>query len=273
VTGSTPPETVGATAPGPAWSGSTPRALLGGALAGLASGLFGVGGGVVLVPLLVVLVRLDQRMAHGTSLAAIVPIAASGTIGYALAGEVDWPLAALTAAGALVGTPLGARLLHRLPLRTLRVGFALVLFVTAARMFASPAGGDGREAIDLVTGLLAVATGLASGLLAGVMGVGGGVLLVPIFALLFGLPLVLAKGTSLAVIVPGAIAGTLRNRSQGTTDLRTGLIAGAGGILAAAAASRVSLDLDPTLSSSLFAALLTLTALRIVLRERRAGDH
>lgn len=244
------------------------RALAVGLLAGIASGLFGVGGGVVLVPLLVRVCGLDQRLAHGTSLTAIVPIAASGTVGYALAGEVDWTLAGLTALGALVGTPIGARLLGRLPVRTLRRGFAVLLLLTAVRMLLSPAGGDGRAAFDLLGGVAAVLTGLASGLLAGVMGVGGGVLLVPVFSLLFGLPLVLAKGSSLAVIVPGAIAGTLRNRTQGTTDLRAGLLAGAGGVVAAQLAAQVSLDLDPTVSSATFAALLAATGVRTLLRNR-----
>lgn len=244
------------------------RALAVGVLAGIASGLFGVGGGVVLVPLLVRLCDLDQRLAHGTSLTAIVPIALSGTLGYGLAGEVDWPLAALTAAGALVGTPLGARLLHRLPLRTLRRGFAVVLLLTAVRMVLAPAGGDGRAAFDALGAVAAVATGLASGLLSGVMGVGGGVLLVPVFSLLFGLPLVVAKGTSLAVIVPGATAGTARNRTQGTTDVRAGLLAGAGGVLAAQLSTQVSLGLDATLSSQLFAVLLVVTGVRTLLRNR-----
>ncbi len=58
--------------------------------AGALSGLFGVGGGLLMVPALIYMLNLDQRMAHGTSLAAVLPIAAAGATGYLLAGKVDW---------------------------------------------------------------------------------------------------------------------------------------------------------------------------------------
>ncbi|MGH2711342.1 MAG: TSUP family transporter, partial [Actinomycetota bacterium] len=69
-----------------------------GAAAGLLSGLFGVGGGIVLVPGLVLFGRMEQRRAHATSLAAIVPIALAAVIGYALDDAVHWAAAALLTA-------------------------------------------------------------------------------------------------------------------------------------------------------------------------------
>ena len=244
------------------------RAVAVGVVAGLASGLFGVGGGIVLVPGLVMLAGLGQRMAHGTSLAAIVPIALAGTVGYASGGEVDVVAAGLTAVGVLAGTPVGVHLLGRLPERSLRLGFAVVLLLAAVRMVLSPGDGAGRETLTLLGGVGFVATGLGAGVLAGVMGVGGGIVMVPAFTVLFGLPITLAKGTSLAVIVPGAVLGTFRNRAQGTTDLRLGLVAGVSGVLTAALASQVSLGLDPTVARAMFAALLLVMVLRIVVRER-----
>src|SRR5687767_9095664 len=74
-----------------------------GILAGFLSGLFGVGGGILIVPGLIVVMRMGQRLAHGTSLAAIVPIAALAVLGYALERSVDWPAAVLIAAGAAGG--------------------------------------------------------------------------------------------------------------------------------------------------------------------------
>lgn len=242
------------------------RAVGVGVVAGIASGLFGVGGGIVLVPGLVLLAGLDQRLAHGTSLTAIVPIALAGALGYASGGEVDGVAALLTAAGVLVGTPIGVHLLGRLPERTLRIGFALVLLLSAIRLVVSPGDGDGTIAVTLVSGAGFALTGLAAGVLAGVMGVGGGVIMVPAFTVLFGMPIVLAKGTSLAVIVPGAILGTIRNRAQGTTDVRLGLVAGVAGVATAALASQVSLGLDPFVASASFAALLLLVVARMVRR-------
>ncbi|MBN9172149.1 MAG: sulfite exporter TauE/SafE family protein, partial [Microbacterium sp.] len=70
-----------------------------GLVSGLMSGLFGVGGGTVIVPLLVLLLRFDQRLASGTSLAAVVPTAIVGVISYAVHGSVAWIPAVILAAG------------------------------------------------------------------------------------------------------------------------------------------------------------------------------
>lgn len=255
---------------------SAGRVALVGVLAGLASGLFGVGGGVVIVPGLVMVAAMGQHLAHGTSLTAIVPIAVAGTIGYATAGEVDLVAAVLMAAGALVGAPLGVAAMARVPQRRLRGAFGVLLVLTAVRLVldagSGPATGAGRGAVDLLGALGYLATGLASGGLAGLMGVGGGVIIVPALTLLFGFPLVLAKGTSLAVIAPTAVVGTLRNLRQGTTDLRAGLLVGVGGVVTAALASQVSLQLDRTVSAVTFAGLLVLVGGRMVRRAARS-DH
>lgn len=240
-----------------------------GVLAGVASGLFGVGGGVVIVPGLVLVAAFGQRLAHGTSLTAIVPIAVVGAAGYATAGEVDVVVAGLVAAGALVGAPLGVAALARVPQRRLQVAFAVLLVLAAARLVmdaGDPTAGAGRGTVDAVGALGYVLTGLASGGLAGLMGVGGGVIIVPLLTLGFGFPLVLAKGTSLAVIVPTALIGTVRNLHHGTTDLRAGLLVGVGGVVTAWLASQVSLGLDPVVSAWTFAALLVLVGVRLVRR-------
>ena len=83
-----------------------------------------------------------------------------------------------------------------------------------------------------------------------------------------GLPLALAKGTSLLVIVPTAVVGTLRNRASGLTEVRAGVVVGTAGIVSAFLASRLSLTLDPRLSAGLFAALLVVVAARLVVTAR-----
>jgi uncharacterized membrane protein YfcA len=99
--------------------------------------------------------------------------------------------------------------------------------------------------------------------------VGGGVIIVPVLTLVFGLPLVLAKGTSLAVIVPTAVLGTFRNRASGLTAIRPGIVVGLAGVASALLASQLSLGLDPELSAALFAALLLVVAVRLVLQARQ----
>ena len=97
-----------------------------GVVAGFASGLLGVGGGLVMVPMLVAALGATQREAHATSLAAILPIAAIGLIPFALEGAVDVPVALLLAAGSLVGSRLGAHLLVRTHDRVLQALFGLL---------------------------------------------------------------------------------------------------------------------------------------------------
>lgn len=102
-----------------------PVALIGG-LAGIMSGLLGVGGGVVIVPLLVLFVGFSQHQAHATSLAAVIPIASVGALTYAWEGEIHFGYAALFAVGSLVGAPLGARLMSRMSESRLRTVFGFV---------------------------------------------------------------------------------------------------------------------------------------------------
>src|SRR5690606_5469721 len=99
------------------------------------SGLFGVGGGTVIVPLLVLLLRFDQRLAAGTSLAAIVPTAAVGVVSYASHGAVAWVPALILAAAAVIGAQLGTWLLPRLSQTVLRWFFVAVLVVVIAGLF------------------------------------------------------------------------------------------------------------------------------------------
>ena len=107
-------------------------ALLVGAVAGFASGLLGIGGGLVMIPLLVGALTLSQHQAHATSLAAIVLIAAVGGLAFGSAGEVDVPVALFLAAGALVGAPIGARLMSQTSEARLKVAFGVFMVVVGA---------------------------------------------------------------------------------------------------------------------------------------------
>ncbi len=103
------------------------RLVLIGVLAGLVSALFGVGGGIVVVPLLILLARYDARPAMATSLAAIGLIALVGTVTYALHGELKPGAAAAVGLPAAVGAVLGTSLQQRLATRTLSLAFAALL--------------------------------------------------------------------------------------------------------------------------------------------------
>jgi uncharacterized protein len=249
---------------------SAARIALVGVLAGVTSGLFGVGGGIVIVPALVMLAAFPHKLATGTSLTAIVPISLAAVLGYATGGEVDWAAGLCVSGGAVFGAVVGTRLLQRLPTRVLQLVFAGTMAVTAVRMLFEDGDGAGRGDLTFAMAAGFVVLGVVAGVLAGLLGVGGGIIMVPALTLLFGMPHVLAKGTSLAVIVPTAIMGTVRNRQAGLTALRPAAIVGVAGIASAFAASKVSLGLDARVSQALFAGLLVVAAVRL-LREQKEG--
>lgn len=102
-----------------------------GVAAGLLSGLFGVGGGVIMVPGMVLVAGLSQHAAQATSLAAVVPIAAVGAIIFGRADSVDLAAALALVAGSLAGVQLGARLMNRLSGEMLARVFGVFLVLVA----------------------------------------------------------------------------------------------------------------------------------------------
>ena len=110
------------------------RLVLIGLAAGFFSALFGVGGGVVIVPLLLLTGTLELRQATATSLAAIGITATAGVVIYAVHGEVRPVYAALVGVPAAVGALAGTTLQQRLPVRTLSLLFAALLVAISVRM-------------------------------------------------------------------------------------------------------------------------------------------
>lgn len=111
-----------------------PRHVLLGAIGGLLSGLLGVGGGIIMVPLLVLWLGSDQRTAHATSLGAIIPIGAAGLVTYGAAGEVRLPEALALLSGSLIGARVGAGALVRIDERLLKGVFGFFLVAVAIVM-------------------------------------------------------------------------------------------------------------------------------------------
>lgn len=237
---------------------------------GILSGMFGVGGGIVLVPLLITFAALDQRQAAATSLLAILPSSIAGAITYAAHGEVDYLAAAFIAAGAIAGSLVGTRLLRKLPLAWLKWGFIGLLVLVAVRMLLiEPVRGD---ALDFSPALAIgyVALGLVMGIASGLFGIGGGVIAVPALVALFGVSDLIAKGTSLLAMIPTSIVGTISNSRSGFVQVRTGLIVGVAAAAASVAGSFISLALPARLASILFAILLIGVAIQLTVKAIRA---
>lgn len=109
-----------------------------GMTAGIIGGVMGIGGGVVLVPLLIKFFKIEQHKAHGTSLTIVFFIALSGAILYILRGDINWLLVAEIAAGSICGAVIGARLMLKIPRKRLRLGFGFFALFLALWMFLKP---------------------------------------------------------------------------------------------------------------------------------------
>ena len=106
-----------------------------GILAGGFSGLFGVGGGTVIVPMLIAFLGYSERLATGTSLAAIVLIAGFAVVGFAFYGRVEWTTGLLLSIPAVAGVLVGTNLQQRVSEHLISVVFAIVLIGVAIQMF------------------------------------------------------------------------------------------------------------------------------------------
>lgn len=261
------------TAQPPARATRSPRFLLVcagiGLLAGLLSGLFGVGGGTVIVPLLVLLLGFDQRLAAGTSLAAIVPTAAVGVISYAVNGTVAWIPALLLAAGAVVGAQIGTWLLPRVSQNALRWGFVVFLGIVIVMLFVViPSRGEPFD-LTWLSGALLVVTGVLTGVVSGLIGVGGGIVVVPVLVLLFGTSDLLAKGTSLLMMIPTAISGTAGNLKRHNVDLVTAAVVGVAACCTTALGAWLATVVNPLAGNILFAVYLVFIAVQMALKAIR----
>src|SRR6476620_2607335 len=237
-----------------------------GLLAGLMSGLFGVGGGTVIVPLLVLVLGFDQRFAAGTSLAAIVPTAAVGVISYAIHGSVAWIPALILALGAVVGAQIGTWLLPKISQTVLRwsfVGFLVIVIVSLFLVIPS------REAelpltFLTITGLLVL--GVITGTLAGLLGVGGGIIVVPALMIVFGTSDLIAKGTSLLMMIPTAVSGTIGNIRRHNVDLLAAALVGVAACTTTALGAWIAQLVDPLTGNILFAVFLVVIAVQMAMR-------
>ena len=211
----------------------------------------------------------DQRLAAGTSLAAIVPTATVGVISYAVHGSVAWIPALILAGGAVIGAQIGTWLLARLPVTVLRWGFVAFLAVVIVSLFFVIPSREAGLPLTWLSGVALVALGVITGILAGLLGVGGGVIVVPALVLLFGTSDLLAKGTSLLMMIPTAVSGTIGNVRRKNVDLVAAALVGGAACATTALGALIATLVDPFVGNMLFAAFLVVIAVQMALRAIR----
>lgn len=241
-----------------------------GIAAGLLSGLFGIGGGTIIVPALALWLSMPQKLSAGTSVAAILPTAIVGATTYALQGQVDWIAALALAVGIVAGAQLGSHLLAKLPVGAIQWGFmAFLAVVIVSLWFVVPQRGD-RIEITVLSVVLLVLTGFITGILSGILGVGGGVVVVPALMFFFGSSDLIAKGTSLLMMIPGSISATLGNFKRANVDLRAAAIVGLAACVCVPFGAMFAAWIDPFWGNVAFSLYLAFVLVQMLVRRLKA---
>jgi uncharacterized membrane protein YfcA len=186
--------------------------LILGAIAGFLAGLFGVGGGLVLVPVLLLLfdaqhfpVENMMHLALGTSMATILFTSLSSMRKHHQHGAVNWRVVRNITPGILIGTGIGALLAASIPTQGLGIFFTLFVYFAATQMLLDVRPKPSRQ-LPGAAGM--TAAGIFTGWISSLVSIGGGTIIVPFLAWC-NVPLRNAIGTSAAIGFPVAVGGTL----------------------------------------------------------------
>ena len=199
-----------------------------GLAAGFFGGLFGLGGGVIMVPLMVGILKIGQHKAHGTSLVALIFTGIAGTITYAFRGSVDITASALLASTAIFTARAGARFAHGLPEWKLKRYFGAFMILVTLLLLLKPYLSSIDGPVGWAKIVILLLTGVFTGFLSGMMGVGGGTIMVPSMVLLAGITQHTAQGSSLLAMIPAGGVGAYTHWRLGNVSagILTGLIPG-----------------------------------------------
>jgi len=205
-----------------------------GAVLGFAGGLFGIGGGIIAIPVLILAFGQDQATAQGTALVLMVPNLLIGCWRYARHNPVPLRDALGIAAAGTITTWASAHLAGDLDQGLLRSLFALFLLFVAAQMIAKPpeVSLPGRPGLDR---RLVPLVGVAGGGSMGLLGIGGALVAIPFLVRLFRIDQRTAQALGLALVAPSSIIALGTYAGQGHVDWTTGLCLSLGGVLTVAA--------------------------------------
>lgn len=252
--------------------------LLVGLAAGVLSGMFGIGGGVVIVPALTLLVGFNLNEAVGTSLAALLmPVSIFAVLAYYRAGMLKLRIAIPVAIGLIFGAVAGANVALSLPTQTLQQLYGIFLlwigwrFAEPRKWYAQyrarnqattvpPAEAEAQASMPLL-----LIVGFAAGILSGMFGIGGGVVIVPALVAFMRFDQKMAVGTSLAALLMPVSAGAVVTYYQaGMLDLGIAAVVAVGLLFGAFAGAKIALGLPSVTVKRLYGIFLILVGLRFL---------
>ncbi|MEV0972336.1 sulfite exporter TauE/SafE family protein [Microtetraspora glauca] len=220
--------------------------LAGAVVVGLTLGLFGGGGSILTVPLLVYLAGVPAKAAIAMSLFVVAVTSAVSAVGHARAGRIRWKTGLIFGVAGMAGAYGGGLIGPHLPSAVLLAAFALMMLATATAMIRGRAVPEQAPAHTDLPIAHVLAEGVVVGLVTGLVGAGGGFLVVPALVLLGGMPMSMAVGTSLVVIALKSLAGLAGYLQTVHIDWTTALpvtaAAVVGGLVGGQLAGRIQAD-------------------------------
>lgn len=253
-----------------------------GLVAGVAAGLFGIGGGVIIVPALTILLGFELKKATGTSLAALLmPVSIFAVIAYYRAGKLKISTAAWVALGILVTSYVGAKITLGLDTNLLKQLYGIFLLYVAWRFIEprkwlvqiqhrndkteAPTEKPVDETETTVSWYILLIVGLVAGILSGMFGIGGGVVIVPALVAILKMDQKRAVGTSLAaLLLPVSLPGVYEYYTSGLLDIPVAVLVAVGLLLGAIVGARVALALPSATVKRLYGIFLLFVAARFI---------
>ena len=254
-----------------------------GVLIGVASGLLGIGGGTVMVPIFRLAFGMSATMSTATSLFAIIPTSISGAISH-VKGKTCIPALGIAAGlGGACLSPVGVWLAQLSPDWLVMLAAALIIGYSAINMFkkafkipragqlaaeadaAAPTADD--SSLSRKQLLQGAAIGLVAGLASGYVGVGGGFIMVPLMLSIIGIPMRKASGTSLIAVMILAIPGVIEQGIIGNINYLAGIAIVIGTIPGAVIGARLVTKVPERTLRLLFGCFLIVVAVMLVLNE------
>ena len=244
-----------------------------GLVAGVFAGFFGVGGGIIVIPLLLLFFPVDQRQASITSLVAIIPTSVVAATAFLLSGSVPFNqtvFGLIIAIGSMITAPLGSWALRTWNTVIVRWIFIAVLFSAAIQvLLVLPDRESHLEwSVPTIAGLFVV--GVFMGFVAGLLGVGGGILAIPLLVLGFGVSDLTAKALSLIAMAPAAITGTIGSARAGAVNWRAGISLGIPMALASIVGVWLATITPAEWANPLLSALLIYAVIQLAIRTTRS---
>ena len=244
-------------------------ALLGlGAGLGFMGGLFGIGGGIIVIPMLVLAFGMDQALAQGTALVMMVPNLLIAWWRYSQRQPVPLRTALQIGMVASISTWLVAHVATRLPPEIMRTVFSVFLLLLSLRLLWKPGAAANAGATPVRerhTRWLPL-VGVAGGSCMGLLGVGGGLLATPMLTGWFGQRQTTAQSLSLALVAPSSIIALLTYSSAQRVDWAVGLPLAVGGLFTVSAGVAMAMRLPERRMRQAFAWMLLCTAVWMLLR-------